>query len=47
MKGARTEGQVWEIINRERKRGIEEGIEMGEWKDYFKRQLEGVEWKMV
>ncbi|XP_011868143.1 PREDICTED: uncharacterized protein LOC105562162, partial [Vollenhovia emeryi] len=40
---AKTEGQVWEVINRGRKegRGVEEGIEMGEWKTYFMELLGG------
>lgn len=33
----RTEGQVWEIVNKERKRRkrVNEGIEMREWKNYY------------
>lgn len=39
------EGNVWEIVNRGRKkrRGIEERIEEEEWKEYFMRLLGGVE----
>lgn len=44
---AKRENEVREIINRERKRSkrINEGIEMGEWKEYFMRLL--VEGKVV
>lgn len=43
---AKREGDLWKIINRERKkRGrINEGIE--EWKEYFMRLLERMEEKM-
>lgn len=34
MKEAKTNEQVWKIVNRERKR-IKEGIEMREWEKYF------------
>ncbi|XP_024876545.1 vicilin-like seed storage protein At2g18540 [Temnothorax curvispinosus] len=42
---ARRESEVWEIVNRERRkrRGIEEGIEEEEWKKYFMQLLGGVE----
>lgn len=38
VESARTERQVWKIVNRERKnRGrVNESIEMGEWDSYFK-----------
>lgn len=36
------EGEVWEIVNRERKRKrINEGIEMEKWREHFMRLLEG------
>ncbi|XP_018406609.1 PREDICTED: uncharacterized protein LOC108782751 [Cyphomyrmex costatus] len=40
---AKTEKDVWSIVNRERrkKRGINESISMKEWKEYFERLLEG------
>jgi len=43
------EGEVWEIINRERgRRGrINEGIDMEEWKEYFMGLLGGVEGRVV
>ncbi|XP_071576349.1 uncharacterized protein [Temnothorax nylanderi] len=43
--GARREAEVWEIVNKERKkrRGIEEGIEEEEWKEHFMNLLGGVE----
>lgn len=49
IKRARTEGQVWKVINKERgrKREIDERIKMKEWEKCFKKQLEGVEWKMI
>ena len=42
---ARTEGEVWKIVNRERKRrkGVNEGIEEKEWREYFMTLLGGVE----
>lgn len=38
-------GQVWEIINRERKREkrVNEGIDIGEWREHFMELLSGVE----
>lgn len=41
MERARTERQIWKIINRERKKGgnrgrVNKSIEMGEWDSYFK-----------
>lgn len=37
------ESEVWELINRERKKrvGINEGIGMEEWKEYFMELLGG------
>lgn len=45
---AKTEGQVWEVVNRERKKrkGVNEGIEMEEWIGYFNSLLGG-EGRMV
>lgn len=42
---ARTEEEVWKIVNRERKRwkGLNEEIEMSEWKNHFMELLGGVE----
>ena len=44
----RTEGQVWKIVNRDRRRGkrVEEGIKMEEWEEYFRGILGGVEWRV-
>lgn len=46
---AKTEGQVWEDINKDRKRKkvVNEGIEMEEWRDYFMELLGGVEIRIV
>ena len=46
---AKTEGKVWELVNKERKRRerIKGGIEMREWKEYFMALLGGVERKVV
>ena len=46
--GAKTEGQVWKVVNweRKRRRRIEEGIKMEEWEEYFKGLLGGVEWRV-
>lgn len=45
------ESEVWELINRERKKrvGINEVIGMEEWKEYFMELLGGVEgeWSWV
>jgi len=48
-KRARIEGQVWEVVNRERrkKRYANDGIEMGDWVDYFMGLLGGVEGRVV
>lgn len=45
VKEVRRENEVWEIVNRERKgrKRVNEGLEMGEWKEYFMRLLGGVE----
>lgn len=45
----RTEGQIREIISRERKKRkrLNEGIDMKEWKEYFMRILRGIEDRMV
>lgn len=45
VKNAKTEGQVWGIINRERKKrgGIDERIKMEEWTGYFRGLME--RWK--
>jgi len=45
----RSEEMVWKVVNKERKRRkrINEGIEMGEWKEYFKRMMGGVEGRVV
>ncbi|KMQ82179.1 axoneme-associated protein [Lasius niger] len=47
---ARTEGEIWKIVNKERKRrkGVNDGIEEKEWREYFMTLLGGVEsrvWK--
>jgi len=49
VKEAKTEGQVWKIVNKERKsrKRVNEGIEMEEWEIYFKGLLGGVEWRVV
>lgn len=43
------EGQVWEVMNRERvkRRRINEGTVMGEWDRYFREFLGEVEGKVV
>ena len=44
----RTEGQVWKIVNRDRRRRkrVEEGIKMEEWEEYFRGILGEVEWRV-
>jgi len=46
---ATRESEVWEIINNERKRRrrINEGIGMNEWREQFMRVLGGVEERVV
>ncbi|KMQ90798.1 stress response protein nst1-like protein [Lasius niger] len=46
---AKTEGEVWKVVNRERKRRrvVNEGIEAKEWKEHFMRLLGGVERKVM
>lgn len=43
-----TEGQVWRVVNRERKewKGINRDIELEEWEEYF-RELLGVEGRVM
>lgn len=47
--GVKRENEVWEIVNRERRRGkrINEEIEMEEWREYFMRLMGGVEGRIV
>ncbi|XP_077280504.1 uncharacterized protein LOC143907534 [Temnothorax americanus] len=49
VKEVRTEGQVWKVVNRERKkrRRVNEGISMQEWDGYFKELLGGVNGRVV
>lgn len=49
VKNAKTEGQVWEVINRERRKGggIDERIKMEEWAEYFRGLMGGVEGRVV
>lgn len=49
VKEAKMEGQIWKIINRERKsrKRINEEIDLKEWEIYFKGLLGGVEWRAV
>lgn len=46
---AKREGNVWEIVNRERRKGggLNEGTEEEEWKKYFTRLLGGVEERVM
>lgn len=48
-KEIRRKKEVWEIVNRERRRGrkINQGIEMEIWKEYFMRLMGGVEGRVV
>ena len=43
VEGIRTEGQVWKVVNRERKRrrGVNEEIKIEEWDEYFRELLVG------
>lgn len=49
MREVKTEGQIWKIINRERKnkKRVNEGIEMKEWDGFFRGLLGGVEWRVI
>lgn len=48
VKNARREGQVWEVVNKERKkRGVNGGIKMEKWTEYFKELMGGVEGRVV
>ena len=48
VEGVRTEGEVWKVVNRGRKRKgrVNEGIAMGDWDEYFRGLLGGVEWRV-
>lgn len=37
----RTEGQVWGIVNRERRKRVNGDVKMGEWEEYFEGMLGG------
>ncbi|XP_070522902.1 golgin subfamily A member 6-like protein 22 [Cardiocondyla obscurior] len=45
---AKTKGDVWKIVNKGRKerRGVDEKIEIREWKEYFRGVLGGIEWRV-
>lgn len=44
----KTEGQVWGIVNRERrKRRVNGDVKMGEWEEYFEGMLGGVDNRAV
>lgn len=48
MKKARKERKVWKVIKERKKRkGVNEGIEMETWKQYFMRLLGEVEDRML
>jgi len=49
VEGVKWESQVWEIVNRERRKwkGINEEIKIEEWENRFKRLLGGVEGSVV
>lgn len=42
-------GEVWEVVNRKRKkrRRVNEGIKMKEWREHFMRLLGGVEIRVI
>ncbi|XP_076291061.1 uncharacterized protein LOC143214209 [Lasioglossum baleicum] len=48
LEGVKTERQVWNIVNRERKKRnrVYEGIKMEEWDEHFRGILGGVEWRV-
>jgi len=49
IKNVKRESEVWEIVNRERKRKkrVNDSIDLEEWKDHFMRLLGGVESRVV
>lgn len=48
VKQAKTEREVWEMMNKGRKKGgINESIREEEWNEYFMRLLEGVEERVM
>lgn len=40
VKNARTKGQVWEVVKKEKREGINEKIKMEDWTEYFKGLME-------
>ena len=48
IEGVRTEGEVWKIVNRERKRRkrVNEEIAIVVWDNYFRGVLGGVNWRV-
>lgn len=46
---AKQEGQIWEVVNKEKKRRKEVNREIGmeEWKEYFRGLLGGVEGRVL
>lgn len=43
IKEAKREADVWEVINRKKRKGVNDAIEMQEWREQFMELLGGVE----
>lgn len=46
VKKARNEKDIWKIVNRKKRRIVNEEIEAEEWREYFMELLGGIEYKV-
>lgn len=47
VKKARNEKDIWKIVNRKKRRIVNEEIEAEEWREYFMELLGGIEYKVL
>lgn len=47
MEKARNEKDIWKIVNRKKRRIVNEEIEAEEWREYFMELLGGIEYKVL
>lgn len=47
VKKARNEKDIWKIVNRKKRRIVNEEIEAEEWREYFMELLGGIEYRVL
>lgn len=47
VKKARNEKDIWKIVNRKKKRIVNEEIEAEEWREYFMKLLGEIEYRVL